>query len=736
MNFDATDKLESSLEERLQSTSLDSFLNFLKKKEEEEGPKEVFSYYRARAFYQYGGKKDALEILLTTKNKSARAYLLLATIYFEDKKEESLEFTREIVENLYPMTEEFKKIKFMALLLKKDYKSLKELVDSYPDKGYEVLKINYYTKIGDTNKAKKLARKILLKSPNSKEAQEAKTLLQEMKQVKHQEEVEEAGLEESLKKLDELIGLEGVKREIRKIIGQVQFEKNREQAGIINENKQSYHMAFYGNPGTGKTTVARLLGDIFKSLGILEKGHLVEVDRSDLVVGYIGQTATKTQETIEEALGGVLFIDEAYSLARGGEQDFGAEAIDTLVKGMEDNRDQLIVILAGYTDEMRELLKKNPGLKSRINIEIDFEDYSDQELLAIANFTAEKNKFTLTEEGQKAFMKKISQEKDQEFFANGRAARNIIENAIREKALKIGSKKVSREELTRLDAEDFGLDLKMLEEDNIEAALEELNALVGLESVKKQVQAIKDRALFNQMLEEKGMTPPALSYHMAFTGNPGTGKTTVARILGKIFKNLGITSSDKFVEADRSALVGSYIGHTGPKTLDLCKSAYGGILFIDEAYSLAEGGENDFGKEAMATLIQEMENNRDKLVVILAGYTNEMGNLFSLNPGLKSRIGNIIEFPDYNAQDMVEIFHLTTKNASYHLEEGAEDMVKTYFEDLVRNKDKNFGNGRQARAFFEKVTTLQASRVVKTRPEDIFEIKKEDIIKAMGGSNE
>ncbi|MBS4872353.1 MAG: AAA family ATPase [Peptoniphilus sp. oral taxon 375] len=733
MNFDAADRLESILEERLQSTSLDSFLNFIQKKEEEEGPLEVFSYYRARAFYQYGGKKDALEILLTSKNKSARAYLLLAEIYYQDQQEDALESIREIVENLYPGSQEFKKINFMNLLLKKDYQTLKDLVDTYPDKGFELLKITYYSRVGDTDRAKKLSRKILLKSPNSKEAQEAKRLLQESRLADHQAQEKEAGLEESLKKLDDLIGLEGVKREIRKIVGQVQFEKNREQAGIINENKQSYHMAFYGNPGTGKTTVARLLGDIFKSLGILEKGHLVEVDRSDLVVGYIGQTATKTQETIEEALGGVLFIDEAYSLARGGEQDFGPEAIDTLVKGMEDKRDQLIVILAGYTDEMRDLLKKNPGLKSRINIEIDFEDYSNEELLQIANYTAEKNKFVLTQEGQKAFMKKIAQEKDQEFFANGRAARNIIEAAIREKALKIGNKKVSREELTRLDAEDFGLDLKALEEDNIEAALEELNSLVGLESVKKQVQAIKDRALFNQLLEEKGMTPPALSYHMAFTGNPGTGKTTVARILGKIFKNLGITSSDKFVEADRSALVGSYIGQTAPKTLDVCKSAYGGILFIDEAYSLADGGPNDFGKEALATLIQEMENNRDKLLVILAGYSHEMGRLFDLNPGLKSRVGNIIEFPDYSGEDMVEIFNLTAKNASYHLEEEAQDLVRSYFNDLVQNKDKNFGNGREARAFFERLTSTQASRVVQTRPDDIFAISREDVVKTLGG---
>ena len=170
MNFDAADRLESSLEERLQSTSLDSFLNFIQKKEEEEGPLEVFSYYRARAFYQYGGKKDALEILLTSKNKSARAYLLLAEIYYEDQKEDALESIREIVENLYPGSQEFKKINFMNLLLKRDYQTLKDLVDTYPDKGFELLKITYYSRVGDTDRAKKLSRKILLNSPNSNEA--------------------------------------------------------------------------------------------------------------------------------------------------------------------------------------------------------------------------------------------------------------------------------------------------------------------------------------------------------------------------------------------------------------------------------------------------------------------------------------------------------------------------------------------------------------------------------------
>lgn len=722
--------LEEKLKGRLEVLGKESFLAYLEKNKDEI-PSYLYSYYQAYIKYTNSEYDEAARILEEEPDKNLKCYDLLLTIYYETDKTDDFNRIYTIVENLYP-NDEHKKVQFMKLLIEHEYNDIACSINSYPDKGYEALKLEFYYRVGEYDKLRNFARKLILKHPNSKESDIANEYLQKAKVDTIKKETTQSALEEDLRKLDEMIGLDEVKLEVKKIIKQIEFEQLRQKQGIVNENKMSYHFAFYGNPGTGKTTVARLIGNIFRDVGLLESGQLVEVDRSDLVGQFIGATAIQTQKKIEEAMGGVLFVDEAYSLARGGENDFGPEAIDTLVKAMEDHRDKFIVILAGYTDEMRELLKKNPGLKSRINMEINFKDYTEEELLEIAESYAQKNQFTLSEDGKKAFMKKIQSEKAQEHFGNGRSARSLIEDAIKEKALRIGGTAASKEELTTLTAVDFGVDLSSFGRDGIEEAMKELDALIGLEPVKQKVEEIKNQMIYNKMLEERGIQTVAKSYHMAFTGNPGTGKTTVARIIGKILYELGVLSADKFVEADRSKLVGQYVGHTAPRTLDVCKSAYGGILFIDEAYALANSYENDFGKEAIATLIQEMENNRDKLVVIYAGYTKEMNDLLNLNPGLSSRIGEVIEFPDYNSNELLEIFKAICKSQHYNIEDDALEEVSNYFDYLIANKDRNFGNGREARKFLEKVSSAQASRVVSEGAEDILLIKKIDVDRAIG----
>ncbi len=255
-------------------------------------------------------------------------------------------------------------------------------------------------------------------------------------------------LAQVMRELDSLVGLSSVKELVREVQAFVEIQQRRSKARLATR-PLALHMIFKGNPGTGKTTVARIFGRMFEAMGVLSKGHLVECERADLVGEYIGHTAQKTREKIKSALGGILFIDEAYSLARGGEKDFGKEAIDTLVKSMEDHKDELVLILAGYRQEMAHFLQTNPGLRSRFPIHIDFPDYTTEELLQIATLMLDEREYKLTEAARRRLVAILEAKAaaNDPHLGNARFVRNLIERAIRRQAVRL----VRRRHVTRSD---------------------------------------------------------------------------------------------------------------------------------------------------------------------------------------------------------------------------------------------------------------------------------------------
>ncbi len=536
----------------------------------------------------------------------------------------------------------------------------------------------------------------------------------------------------ALEELQGLIGLADVKRDVKQTIDHARVQKLREQMGM-KQIPTSRHLVFTGNPGTGKTTVARILASLYKEIGVLSKGHLVEVDRADLVASFIGQTAPKTLEKIKEAYGGVLFIDEAYTLAGKGEKDYGQEAIDTLLKEMEDHRDDLMVIVAGYDEPMKKFIRSNPGLESRFNTYLHFPDYSKDELIQIFQGLCSKYGLVLSGEALSAAEEYIEQLEAAkgDNFGNARDVRNFFETILKRQATRIAAEgNITEASIKTI----VGKDILPFAHEEKSAGIspwEELDALIGLDSVKQDVQNTVGLVKMQKLRKDRGLQTIATSRHMVFTGNPGTGKTTVARILGRLYKEAGILPRGHLVEVSRADLVGAYVGQTAPKTLEKIKDAYGGVLFIDEAYTLSGKDGKDFGQEAIDTLLKEMEDHRDNLVVIVAGYTGPMKSFIASNPGLQSRFTKYIDFPDYAPEDLMRIFHGLCQKYGFELTREAMLAVAEYIRQMHANRDENFGNARDVRNFFEKVMERQAvraSRLPNISEKDMLTITAEDVL--------
>jgi len=527
--------------------------------------------------------------------------------------------------------------------------------------------------------------------------------------------------------LGRIIGLENVKEFVRTQYNVILAREKRRKAALNVDTSQSLNMIFSGNPGTGKTTMARVVADMFHSMGLLKSGHLVETDRGGLVAEYVGQTARKTEEVFKSALGGVLFIDEAYAITNDG-SSYGQECIDTLVKLIEDHHGEILVILAGYSKEMDHFMKANSGLESRFPLRIEFPDYSAEELFEIGKRMVAQRGFRLSGEAVPVFKETVYDLKRHSTATsgNGRMIRNFIEQIIRHQSTRIACADVSAEEMTEITAQDIKAETAHGNAYDLEA---ELSKVIGLESVKNYIRSLNARLLVQEERRKHGLKVNATqTLHMIFMGNPGTGKTMMARTVANVLFNMGVISSNKLVETDRAGLVAGYVGQTALKTREVVNSALGGVLFIDEAYALAQGGHNDFGQEAIDTLVKMMDDNRDRLVVILAGYYEDMQKFLNQNAGLKSRFPNVIEFEDYSTEELLHIAKGMYAEQGYVLRDDAVALLKRVFDK--GKQQPQFGNGRYVRNIFEKSLNSQAMRLSRTTTisaEALSTITAEDI---------
>ena len=522
-----------------------------------------------------------------------------------------------------------------------------------------------------------------------------------------------------LQELDSLVGLSSVKQVVKEIVDTEIANQRLRTVGMKVDQTETRHMVFIGNPGTGKTTVASLMGEIFKELGVLKKGQFVEVRRDLLVGQYQGHTAKLTAAAVRSALDGILFVDEAYALIQGENDEYGREAVNTLISLMENYRQRTIVIFAGYAPQMRQLINSNPGLESRIAYQIEFSDYTGDEMQQIFLSMCENSGWICSPDLSDYLVQvfaNIYTSRD-ENFANARNVRNLFEAMVRRLKSRIVRDNLSGEKMLALSVEDIPPEYKiasnLADRENLESLLQELDSLIGLDSVKITVRELINTQLANQRLLEAGhQIHDSETRHMLFTGNPGTGKTTVARLIGRIFKALGLLRKGGFYEVNRTNLVGQYQGQTAIKTKQGVELALDGVLFLDEAYALNNSDRDTYGIEAIDTLVPLLEKYRDRLVVIFAGYSREMQYFLSVNSGLESRIAYKIEFPDYTGEQLHQIFLKMAEKDGWIVPENVSNLLKKRFLNWYHNRRHNFANAREVRNLYEKMVRSLKTRIV------------------------
>lgn len=502
--------------------------------------------------------------------------------------------------------------------------------------------------------------------------------------------------EDVIAQLNNLVGLKRVK-ETFKIIYKKQV------ADPENAKKEPHHMMFYGNPGTGKTTVARYTAELLCQAGFLKTNKYTECNVGDLVSAFKGNTAQKVKSKIRDSLDGVLFIDEAYGLANGN--DHTQEALNILIQEMLNYQDRLVVILAGYEDKMEELMKENEGLSSRIAHKVHFDDYSIEELKEIFYLKCKDIGFSIDSSAEQTLEECLNARKLQDFFGNGRDVANLVSELQGAWSAEVFEESKNnpntKSNVPRVFYSKHFVDLMPPKN---EPSIEDM---IGLDTVKKTLNEFRAQVKYLHAIKEMGMNKiPETFMHMLFVGNPGTGKTTVAKMIANDLYSLGVLKTNRLVVAERKDIISPYNGETSKQINELIRKSVGGVLFIDEAYSLADAGKD--GAEVLEVLLTAMVDHKEDTVFIFAGYPKPMEKFLNINPGLQSRLGYTFIFPNYQVDELMQIFEKQMNEAGFVVSEDV--LTKTrdimdFFIDMPA-----FGNGRFVENVVSKIIFKRAER--------------------------
>lgn len=550
-------------------------------------------------------------------------------------------------------------------------------------------------------------------------------------------------VEEVMKELDGFVGMQSVKEAVRRIAKEIAVQQRMIEMGEGSEGLTKFNFVLTGNPGTGKSTVARCFGRIFKALGVTSTDRVIEKVPKDIISKFVNESDKNMDAAINEAMGGVLFLDEAYDLepmdaAGQSTSAEGKKAVQTLMTRMENEAGKFVVICAGYPKEMSDFMNSNAGLKRRFSHFIHIDDYSAEELLQIYENAAKAKKYNFTLADENVRMKALNMfmamvaMKDDKFGNAGEAMKMVAQTKtnINNRIASVPFDQWTSEMLHTAYLEDIPYEEPA--KVSIDECLAELNALVGLDGVKTALTKLA-HTINNEIecAKTENRRPEIPLGHYLFLGNPGTGKTTVARLMGKILYSMGALTSPKVVEVTKAKLVGRYVGDTEAITTHAINSAMGGILFIDEAYQLSM---DQYGNTALQTLVDRLENDRGKFVCIAAGYSHEMQAFLAANSGFESRFPerNRIIFEDYNPEELFRIFMIYARKGGYSLDPMAENAVRGKLTMLYNKRGRTFGNGRDARNLFDEVKSNLAARLAEegaaANPEERKMIKMEDVL--------